>query len=123
MATEEIKTDNVMKKPEAATAPEERLQRDTPSAAADPQDMLVKAMKDAELAKESVKKAINKAFREREESLKRAETLVQAFDRAIQGAPGQSHVPVQSGGPAKNSAETVKQGLMKKILKNGTTPL
>ena len=67
--------------------------------AGDAPQLLVRASKDAELAKTAVRKAINQAFKEREESVKKAETLAQAFDEAIKNNAAPKNPSAKTDGP------------------------
>jgi hypothetical protein len=85
--------------------------------------LLLKATRDAEQAKSAVRQAIAQAFREREESLKKAESLAQAFDEAIQN-PAAPASPVAGGnaapGTPHHSPDTANNGFVKKMLVNGS---
>jgi hypothetical protein len=87
-------------------------------------ELLAKASKDAELAKTAVRQAISQAFREREESLKKAETMTQAFDEAIQSSSAQTNQSanksVEPVTPGK-STEYLNKVLLKKALTNGNS--
>lgn len=81
--------------------------------------LLARASKDAELAKTAVRKAINQAFKEREESVKKAETLAQAFDEVIKSniAPKNPSSAGAAGPTAPgNSAEAINRASVKKTM-------
>ena len=65
----------------------------TAVAAGNAPQLLVKASKDADLAKTAVRKAITQAFKEREQTVKRAEVLAQAFDEVIKGNTAPQNTP------------------------------
>lgn len=85
---------------------------------------LVKASQDAQLAKTAVRKAISQAFKEREESVKKAQTLAQAFDEAIQSniAPDNrlSSKDIEPA-VAGNSAESTTGMPVKKLTASSNT--
>jgi hypothetical protein len=86
-----------------------------------PPGSLLKASQDAELAKTAVRKAINQAFKEREESLQKAGNLAQAFDEAIQSHAAQkSQISSQNAGTGtlSDSTDSVKRELAQKVLNN-----
>lgn len=89
----------------------------------DSQELLLKAQKDAELAKVVARQAISQAFKQSEASVKRAETLARAFDDALQGSVGQVRHEDEDSGAVQLNDGSVKSGLVKKLLNNGQNPL
>jgi hypothetical protein len=87
-------------------------------------DLLAKASKDAELAKTAVRKAISQAFKEREDSLKKAETMAPAFDEALHSNHTPSNQPAnknpEPASPIK-STEYINKVLLKKALASGNS--
>ncbi len=95
-----------------------RQDTDTPNM----QNLLAKATRDAELAKTAVRKAITQAFKEREESLKKAETMAESFDEAILSSSAPvTQTPARSAAPAVpiKSTEYLNKMLVKKALSSG----
>ncbi len=86
----------------------------------DAQELLLKAQKDAELAKAVARQAMSQAFKKSEASVKRAETLARAFDDALQGSVAQGHRDDNDSGPAPQRDRT-PAGLAKKLLNSGQT--
>jgi signal transduction histidine kinase len=89
----------------------------------DAQELLLKAQKDAELAKAVARQAISQAFKTSEASVKRAETLAKAFDDALQGSMAPVHPEDKESGPASAHGRASRAGLAKKLLNNGQNPL
>jgi signal transduction histidine kinase len=88
----------------------------------DSQELLLKAQKDAELAKVVARQAISRAFQQSEATLKRAEVLARAFDDALQGSFSQMHRDEKdSAGSSGNGFDL--SGYVKKLLNNGQHPL
>ncbi|MGD0795147.1 MAG: histidine kinase dimerization/phospho-acceptor domain-containing protein [Dehalococcoidales bacterium] len=86
--------------------------------------LLARASKDAELAKTAVRKAISQAFKEREESVKKAETLAQAFDEVIKNnnspnnqSPADGHGPVAPVSGTKKLTTATPQSAFADIIK------
>jgi hypothetical protein len=80
----------------------------------DSQELLLKAQKDAELAKAVARQAISRAFQQSEATVKRAEALARVFDDALQGSFSQINQDEKDSGAP---------GRMKKPLNNGQHPL
>jgi signal transduction histidine kinase len=80
----------------------------------DSQELLLKAQKDAELAKAVARQAISRAFQQSEATVKRAEVLARAFDDALQGSFSQIH---------QDEKDPAVSGRLKKIMNNGQHPL
>jgi signal transduction histidine kinase len=84
----------------------------------DSQELLLKAQKDAQLAKAVARQAISRAFQQSEATVKRAEVLARAFDDALQGSVSQiRHEDGDSG------SGFVVSGRVKKLLNNRQHPL
>jgi signal transduction histidine kinase len=88
----------------------------------DSQELMLKAQKDAELAKAVARQAISRAFQQSEASVKRAEVLARAFDDAFQGSFSQIHRDDDAGTglPGQQAAKT---GQAKKLLNHSQNPL
>lgn len=99
------------------------------------QKALLEAQKNAESAKAIVTEAMTRVYRENRASKKRAETMVKAFDEAIENAieNAESTNIFKSNLPkackkhpstvSRNNAETGRIGLLQRILNNGNNSL
>ncbi len=89
-----------------------------------PQELLTKASRDAELAKSTVREAISTAFRKREESLKRAEALAHAFEEAMENVTESNNEPSSPVPQAPlNSLDSANRGLVKHRPNNTSSQL
>jgi hypothetical protein len=84
-------------------------------------EMLAKATRDAELAKTAVRKAIHQAFMEREESLKKAETLEQSFDEALQSEDTRTNQSSTKPSTPVKSTEYLNKLILKRALTSGNS--
>jgi signal transduction histidine kinase len=89
----------------------------------DSQELLLKAQKDAEIAKAVARQAINRAFQQSEASVKRAELLAKAFDDALQGSFSQIHHDEENADTGLPDYKAVKARRIKTLLNNNQNPL
>lgn len=93
-----------------------------------PPDPLVKASRDALLAKTAVWKAISQAFLERETSLQKAQTLAQAFDAPVQNQTAQksqasgANARPGSSPDGRKPANTATESKVRDNAATGTNP-
>ena len=116
-----IKTDGITSSPVTAELDNQPQDSQVNAEAKNPQGSLAKASQDAELAKTAVRMAINQAFKEREASLQKAQTLGQAFDEAVQSRTVQNNQAISQNARPRtlnDSADPAKRELVKKVLHN-----
>jgi len=88
----------------------------------DSQELLLKAQKDAELAKAVAQQAISRAFQQSEVTTKRAEVLARAFDDALEGNYSQTHYE-EASDTEPDVKKSARSGRTKKIGNNGQNPI
>jgi len=96
----------------------------TAPARVNPQDLLVKASQDAEIAKSAVREVFSQALRKRKETINELGTLAN-IDEALEDNGFKSHeMPPGNGSPRKlmNELDANKRGLARKITNLGNPP-
>ncbi len=89
----------------------------------DSQELMLKAQKDAEIAKAVARQAISQAFQQSEAAIKRAEVLASAFDDVLEGSFGQTDHNENESDAEPAGHESMKSNRVKKLLNNGQNPL
>ena len=100
-----------------------RKTREADHVVSDSQELLLKAQKDAELAKAVARQAISQAFKQSEASVKRAETFARAFDDALQSSVGQVRHEDREYRAALLDNASAESGLAKTSLEHDQHPL